>query len=397
MTTLRFPDGFEWSTATAAHQIEGGNTNNDWWVWEHTEDAPTTESSGDACDSWQRWERDVDLVRDLGVGSYRFSVEWSRLEPAPGEWSHATADHYARLCEALLEVGVSPTVTLHHFTTPRWLAEQGGLTSESFPERFEGFTERIATRLSGLVPRFCTLNEPNIVAGMGYIMGLFPPGVANDMDAYDTAATNMIAAHRGAVAAVRRVAPDAQVGLTVNLADNQALEGGEAQAAEADAMEDAFVEAADGDDFVGVQVYTRMVMGPEGWVGPQPGVPVIEEMGYEFWPEALGACVRRVWDRLGGRVPIIVTENGTAANSGDDRIRYVERALTSLHGCIDDGIDVRGYTYWSLLDNFEWAMGYEPKFGLVAIDRDTFAATPKPAFRWFADVVSNNAVEVAHE
>ncbi|HLT70210.1 MAG TPA: family 1 glycosylhydrolase, partial [Acidimicrobiales bacterium] len=126
VTDGRFPDGFLWGTATAAHQIEGGNWNNDWWAWEHTEGSPTAEPSGDACDSWNRWEEDVALVADLGVGTYRFSVEWSRIEPEEGEWSRAAVAHYRRLCEALRAHGVEPTVTLHHFTTPRWVVARGG-------------------------------------------------------------------------------------------------------------------------------------------------------------------------------------------------------------------------------------------------------------------------------
>ena len=393
MVGVRFPDGFEWSTATAAHQIEGGNTNNDWWVWEHAAGTPVVEPSGDACNSWLRWPEDVDLVKGLGVASYRFSVEWSRLQPAPGEWSTAATDNYIRLCEALLGAGIQPTVTLHHFTTPTWATANGGWTDPDIVERFTDFAGRVAERFSPYVRRFCTLNEPNVVAAMGYLMGMFPPGRANDRSAHDTAVGHMVAAHRGAVDAVRSAAPGTQVGLTVNMAYYQAAPGGDDQVADAVAMEDVFLDATDGDDFIGVQVYTRMVMGPNGWVGPQPGTPTVESMGYEYWPQALGACIRRTWDRTGGRTPILVTENGTAADDGDDRIRFVRDALRSVLACLDDGIDIRGYTYWSLLDNFEWALGYRPTFGLVAVDRHTFARTPKPAYHWFARVIADNALD----
>jgi len=392
MTKLQFPAGFEWSTATAAHQIEGGNTNNDWWAWEHAQGTPVAEPSGDACDSWLRWTDDVQLIRDLGVGNYRFSVEWSRLEPAPNEWSQAACDHYVRQCEALIAAGVRPTITLHHFTTPRWATDTGGWTDPDIVGRFADFAHRTAERLAPYVSRFCTLNEPNVVAAMGYLMGLFPPGVTDDRRAHDSAVANMVAAHRAAVDAVRAAAPASDVGLTLNMADYQSASGGEAHAAEAEAMEDVFLDATIGDDFIGVQVYTRMVMGPSGWMGPQPGVPVVETMGYEYWPQALGACLRRTWARTGGHTPLLVTENGTAADADDERIRFVYSALRSVLACLTDGIDVRGYTYWSLLDNFEWAFGYRPRFGLVGVDRHTFRRTPKSAYHWLAQVIGDNGI-----
>lgn len=392
MAERRFPTGFEWSTATAAHQIEGGNIANDWWAWEHAAGTLVVEPSGDACDSWLRWDRDVALLRRLGVGGYRFSVEWSRLEPAPGERSVAALDNYRRLCEALREAGIRPTVTLHHFTTPRWASLSGGWTDPSIVDRFGEFAEWTVRGLDGLVDRYCTLNEPNIVAGMGYLMGMFPPGVAGDVAAHDSAVANMVAAHRAGVAAVRASSSGAEVGLTVSMTDYQAVDGGASSVAEAEATEDVFLEATSGDDFLGVQVYTRMLMGPNGWVGPAEGVPVVSSMGYELWPDALEACLRRAWARTGGRMPLLVTENGTAADDGADRVDYVRRALEGVLAVLDDGIDVRGYTYWSLMDNFEWAFGYVPKFGLVEVDRTTFARTPKPAFEWLAGVIAANGL-----
>jgi beta-glucosidase len=265
-------------------------------------------------------------------------------------------------------------------------------TDPDTPDRFAELAQRVAKRLGDLVGRFCTLNEPNVVAAMGYLMGLFPPGATNDVAAHDTAVAQMVLAHRRAVEAVRAEAPGAAVGLTVNMFDYQVTPGGEAAAAEAEAMEDRFLDATAGDDFVGIQAYSRMVMGPGGWAGPQPGVPVISAMGYEYWPEAVGACIRRAWTRTGGRTPIFVTENGIATEDDEKRIRFVYAALRSVHACLADGIDVRGYTYWSLLDNFEWVLGYAPTFGLVAVDRQRFTRSPKRSARWLVRVISENAV-----
>jgi len=392
VATVQFPDGFEWSTATAAHQIEGGNWNNDWWVWEHAEGTCCTEPSGDACDSWNRWERDVAVLAELGFTAYRFSLEWSRIEPEPGEWSLATLDHYVRLCDGLLQAGVRPTVTFHHFTNPRWIADRGGWTAPDTAARFAEFAHRAAERLGDRMHRACTLNEPNMVAAMGYLMGLFPPGAANDEAGRDAAVTNLVQGHRRSVEAIRAAAPGIPVGITVSMMDYQVAPGGEQAAAEAEAGEDVFLDAAEGDDFVGVQAYTRMLMGPSGWLGPQPGVPVVGMMGYEYWPGSLEATIRRAWDRTGGRTPILVTENGLATADDAERIRYVDEALRGVHSCLADGIDVRGYTYWSLLDNFEWTYGYAPKFGIVEVDRRTFVRAPKPSGLWLADVIRHNAI-----
>ena len=176
MSAPTFPDGFRWGTATAAHQIEGGNVNNDWWRWEHTPGSGCKESSGDCCDSWHRWPEDVALLQELGFTDYRFSLEWSRIEPADGEFSTVALDHYARVCEGLLEAGIAPVVTFHHFTTPLWLADQGGWANESMPDRFAAYCERVAERLDGLMARACTINEPSMVSTLGHLAGAFPPG-----------------------------------------------------------------------------------------------------------------------------------------------------------------------------------------------------------------------------
>lgn len=391
MTDLSFPDGFTWSTATAAHQIEGGNWNNDWWRWEHTAGSGVAEPSLDACDSWNRWEEDADIVASLGLGAYRFSVEWSRIEPEDGLFSIASLDHYRRMCEGLRSRGVEPVVTFHHFTTPRWLADRGGWEHPDTADRFAAFAERVATRLADVMGRACTINEPNIVASIGWGYGAFPPGV-RDWGRVGAVTEVFVDAHRKGVEAIRAGAPGVPVGLTLSMDDYQAVDGGEAKLQRRRAaMEDVYLEATVGDDFVGVQSYTRTRVGPEGRLGPEEGVPVLP-MGYEYWPECLGATVRRAWEVTGGQVPILVTENGIGTDDDRQRIDYLHAALTSLLGAIADGVDVRGYTCWSLLDNFEWAYGYVPRFGLVEVDRTTFARTPKPSAHWFGEVARANAL-----
>ena len=387
----RFPDGFSWGTATAAHQIEGGNWNNDWWRWEHTEGSGTRTPSGDACDSWNRWQEDADLVASHGLDNYRFSVEWSRIEPEEGEYSIAALDHYVRMCDGLRARGVDPVVTFHHFTTPRWLADKGGWESPDVVRHFSAFCELVATRLGDRMSRACTLNEPNIVAFIGYLVGAFPPGV-QDSKRFPKVNEVFVAAHREAVAAIRAAAPGVPVGLTLSMSEWVAVEGGQERLERyRHHMEDTYLAAVDGDDFIGVQTYSRSRIGPEGAVGPEEGVPTLS-MGYEFWPQALETTIRRAWEFTGGRVPILVTENGIGTDDDDQRIDYVHQALEGVLRCLADGIDVRGYTYWSLLDNFEWAYGYEPRFGLASVDRLTFARTPKPSAAWLREITKRNSL-----
>ncbi len=388
---LTFPDGFLWGTATAAHQVEGGNWNNDWWAFEHREGTPCVEPSGDACDSLHRWSEDLDLLASLGFGAYRFSLEWSRVEPEEGEWSLAALEHYRALCAGCHERGLVPIVTFHHFTSPRWLAERGGWEAPEAPERFGRFCERAVAHLGDLVGMACTLNEPNIVALMGYGYGIFPPGVT-DWTRRRAVNDAFCRAHRLAVDALRSGPGDFPVGLTLSMNDYQAVDGGEAALEELrHDSEDVYLAATGGDDFVGVQTYSRARVGPSGMLGPEPGVPVTQ-MGYEFWPAALEATVRRAAAVTG--LPVVVTENGIGTDDDDERRRYVTEALQGLRRCLDDGVDVRGYVYWSLLDNFEWVLGYGPTFGLVAVDRRTFRRTPKPSAGWLGQVAKSGALEL---
>ncbi len=386
-----FPDGFTWGTATAAHQIEGGNWNNDWWTWEHTPGSGCTEPSGDACDSWNRWDADVALLAELGFDNYRFSIEWSRIEPEEGEWSVASIDHYRRVCDALLERDVEPVVTFHHFTSPRWLAAKGGWTEASAAEMFARFCGRAAAALGPVMRRACTINEPNVVSTMGHLAGVFPPGLR---DVALRRRTNQILcdAHRRAVEAIRESAPGVPVGLTLSMTDYQAVDGGEEKRDQIRrGMEDVFLDVTDGDDYIGVQTYSRSRIGPSGMLGGEPGVPTLP-MGYEFWPQSLEATLRRAWEYTGGRTPLLVTENGIGTDDDMQRVAYIRGALEGVLRAVADGVTVLGYTYWSLLDNFEWAFGYGPKFGLVAVDRTTFARTPKASARWLGSVAAANAL-----
>jgi beta-glucosidase len=236
----------------------------------------------------------------------------------------------------------------------------------------------------------CTLNEPNVVATMGWRHGLFPPGV-RDRDRRSLVNDNLVSAHRKAVEAIRSGPGEAPVGLTLSMTDFQLQPGGEEWLERLRRpSEDVFLEGTGGDDFIGVQTYTRMRVGPDGGLAGEEGIPTTQ-MGYEFYPEALEGTIRRAAEMTQG-LPVYVTENGIGTDDDDQRIEYVQRALAGVGRCLDDGIDVRGYFYWSLLDNFEWVLGYGPTFGIVASDRQTFERRPKPSAAWLGAVARANAL-----
>jgi beta-glucosidase len=383
------PEGFVWGTATAAHQVEGGNWNCDWWQWEHVPGTVCAEPSGDAVDQWNRYAADIAMLAELGFNAYRFSIEWARIEPEDDEWSTVALDHYRRVCATCLEHEVTPIVTYHHFTTPRWVAVAGGWAEPATADRFTRYADRVTQHLGDLIGRACTINEPNIVAMHGYRSGLFPPGEKSS-ERRRRANDVFIAAHQKAAAAIKGGPGDFPVGLTLSMGDYQVAEpGGEAPRNRVrTVMEDVFLEATGDDDFVGVQTYTRHRFGPDGELGPPPGAETTQ-MGYEFSPEALGATIRRAWEMTDG-TPVLVTENGIGTGDDTRRIEYTRRAVAALGQCLDDGIDVQGYVHWSLLDNFEWVFGYRPTFGLVAVDRATMVRSPKPSASWLGDLARAN-------
>jgi beta-glucosidase len=390
----RFPDGFRWGTATAAHQVEGNNVNNDWWDFELKPGTPCREPSGDCCDQYHRYREDIELVARLGLHSYRFSLEWSRIEPAPGEYSRAELDHYRRVCATCLEFGVEPVVTFHHFTNPRWLAAEGGWAVPGTVDKFCRFAEAAARHLHGVVGRVCTINEPNIVALMGYRFGLFPPG-ADDEAQFDLAQEHLREAHLRSTPVIKGELEDVPVGLTLSMQEWQAVpEDDEASWEKLRELrginEDFYLEACTEDDFFGVQTYSRMRVGPRHVLGAEEGVEVLP-MGYEYYPQALAGTIRHAATVTRG-TPILVTENGIGTDDDAKRIRFLHTALDGVLDCIDEGIDVRGYTVWSLLDNFEWAFGYDMRFGIVDVDRSTQLRTPKPSAWWLAQVVAENAL-----
>jgi beta-glucosidase len=388
-------------TAQSAHQVEGGNVNSDWWDWERAPGTPCREPSGDACDFYHRYREDIALMAGLGFGAFRLGIEWARIEPAEGEFSRAALDHYRRVLAACHEFRLQPVVTFHHFTLPRWLAARGGFVYEGYPALFERYAERAAAALGDLIAYACTINEPEGLGEGGWILGVNPPGRQGDVEGMWRVVENVLQAHRRAAGAIRASA-GVPTGVVLALPDVQYEDGatpGSTSVELNSSVSDRFFELARDDDFIGVQTYTRNRFGPEGPRGPRvewgTGEAVergdTTQLGQEVYPAALGNTIRRAWKSTGG-TPVIVTENGIATADDEKRIAFVEASLREVLTCLAEGIDVRGYLYWSLLDNFEWSLGYRPRFGLVEVDRETFGRRPKPSAYWLGEVARRGAL-----
>jgi beta-glucosidase len=427
MTELAFPAGFMWGTATAAHQVEGGNSNSDWWEWELRPGTPCKEPSGTAIDHYARYESDISLLAGLGFGVYRFSVEWARIEPSEGVFDEKQLDHYRAMIAAVRRAKLVPMVTLNHFTLPQWVAEKGSWLSDETPRLFERYVRRVVEALGDSVDWYCTINEPGIVAVGGYLGLLgFPPG-ARGLANWQRAGKVLIEGHRRARAAVKELRPSAKVGQTHAMLEWESNAGGRPMMNFSRHMsEDIYLEASKEDDFIGVQTYTRVQLNmprPIGWLAwpilaagplarvvmsvamarvdlskppaPDPNDGVRRtQMGYEFRPEAVAATVRRVAKLLPGK-PIIVTEHGLATADDAERIEFITGGLASLHAAIADGIPLRGYIHWSAFDNFEWDKGYSMTFGMVGVDRATQERTVRPSARFLGDIARNNKLEIA--
>jgi beta-glucosidase len=388
-----FPPGFLWGAATAGHQVEGGNVNSDNWVLEHLPNTIFREPSGDACDFYHRYPDDIATVAALGFNAFRFGVEWSRIEPEPGLISHAALDHYSRVVDVCLTHEITPVVTLHHFTSPRWLITAGGWRAATTPDRFADYAATVMRRLGDRVRWVCTINEANTPLQLKS-NGLLDAGAADStwssflaiaaaafgvpdtavglfLTAVDESSIGVIAdTHRRAVDAVHAERSDAKVGITLSIQQAVAEPGGEQQAEAFDEQVNRRFLRDMGavGDFVGVQNYTRIRFGPDGQL---PATGDVTGAGLELVPTSLAATCRHAHELTG--LPVLVTEQGADLDDDRDdlRSRFIEASLSHLANAIAEGADVRGYLHWTLMDNYEWFNGYHGHFGLLGVERAT--------------------------
>jgi beta-glucosidase len=414
-TTSRFPAGFLWGAATSAHQVEGDNIHSDWWAWEQLPGRiQRGEKSGRACDHWVRFREDFALCRAMGHNAHRLTFEWARIEPREGLVDENALAHYAQVLDALAASGLEPVVTIHHFTSPQWFAQRGGFLERPNLAFFDRHCRRVAAAFAGRVRLWCTINEPEIYAMMGYLFGWFAPGVRR-FGAFRRVLANLLRAHAMAYQAIKEANPAAQVGLAKNMPCYRPFNPRNPldrfQAWQHDQLYNESILRAvrtgrilppygDGTvtpglagsaDFWGLNYYNQSRC---RWnqlqhtVNSEPGHR-LTQTAWAPYPPGLNAHLLRL-ARFG--LPIYVTENGLATDDDPWRCAYLIEHLRQIHAAISHGADVRGYFYWSLLDNFEWEDGWAPKFGLVAFDPPTFARQPKPSSRLFGEIAGANAV-----
>lgn len=428
-----FPKSFLLGASTAAHQVEGNNTNSDCWAMEHMEHTSYAEPSLDAVDHYHRYEEDIQLMASAGLNTYRFSLEWARIEPREGEFNEEAIEHYRNVIRCCQENGIEPMVTLHHFSSPVWLISKGGWESESTVEDFARYTRYVIEKLGKELHYVCTINEANMGLQIAAIaeryrrqmmahmakaqtqdnadgsvqVGINLQKMMSDQKAVAeenkkvfgvenvanftsmrTAKGDLliIKAHQAAKTVIKELAPHIQVGLTLSLHDMQVMEeGGETFAQKEWENEFThYLPYIQDDDFLGVQNYTRSLFGPNGAL-PYPDGAEMTQMNYEFYPEALEHVIRKVAEDFKGN--LIVTENGIATTDDTRRIAFIKKAMAGISHCIDDGIPVKGYCHWSLMDNFEWQKGFSMNFGLIAVDRTTQTRKPKESLAYLGSFI----------
>lgn len=396
--------------ATAGHQVEGNNIYSDIWAMEHMKYSSFVEKSLEAVDHYNRFKEDIRLLAEAGLNAYRFSIEWARIEPEEGQFCQAEIEHYRQVFETCLEHGIIPIVTMHHFSSPKWLISLGGWESEAVIMYFARYCKYVVENLGNYMEYICTINEANM--GMqiaGFVKKLMSGDKKNSLQIgmslkkeegqlSATEAENLavfgvknpavflgarteegdniiIKAHLAAKEAIKSINTKIKVGLTLSLHDIQISDGGEGEVREEWNNEFMhYVPFLKEDDFIGVQNYTRTVIDKNGSVEPGKSDRKTQ-MGYEFYPQALENVIRKVYQEL--KLPIVVTENGVATSDDNWRCEFIDIAMQGIQKCLDEKIPVHGYLHWSLLDNFEWQKGYEMTFGLIRVDRNTQTRYPK--------------------
>lgn len=418
---FRFPDGFLWGTATAAHQVEGGNANNDWWDWEQV---PGRIKDGSrsllACDHYNRYKEDFRLLAALGQNAHRLSLEWSRIEPSPGYFDPEAIRHYRQVLETLRGLGMEPVVTLHHFTNPRWLARDGGWTRPEVLDAFDRYVRVVVREYGDLVRYWITINEPQVYAYFSYSLGAWPPGRRHPGATLRVLA-HLCQAHARAYRTIHEVAagPEPLVGVAYHWHPFEPYRPHRRADAWVVRARDYLFnrctllsmldgrlrfplglglppsEEPGGMDFIGLNYYTREMIAFDplavgGFFGREvrDGLPR-SDFDWAVDPEGL---YRSLMDLAAYGKPIIITENGIADARDALRPSYLVQHLRHAALALDQGVPLLGYLHWSSMDNFEWAEGYRMRFGLVHVDFETQARTVRPSGELYAEICRRNGI-----
>lgn len=415
---IEFPREFMWGGSVSAYQVEGGN-HSQWTVWELAHAAeqakaadkkyghlprweeikkkakdPNNYVSGRAIDHYNRYEDDFKFLKKLNLNTFRFGVEWSRLEPEEGVWDQAALDHYRSYIEKLKAMDIEPVINIWHWTSPVWFTDKGGFEKSANLRYFDRFVNKISEEYGHLLRYVITVNEPNNYVTFGYLLGTWPPGQKNVIKA-SWVYWNLVKAHRRAYKIIKQRHPEMQVGIAAQLANIQAKRPHNLF----DELSTKIMR------YVWNWWYLRRIRRQQDFVGfnyyfsdyytglfkrENPKTP-LSDLGWYMEPEGLYPLLLRIWSRY--KKPIIVTENGVADANDEYRRWWIEETIVAMQRAISEGVKIKGYFHWSLFDNFEWSDGFWPRFGLIAIDREHgLKRTIRPSAKWFADRIEKLSV-----
>lgn len=417
---LKFPKDFYWGVATSSHQVEGGN-HNDWTEWEKEKARMQAEKGGStfikpnkkekvllgearkldnyiscrACDHYNKYEEDFDIAKSLNQNAHRFSIEWSRVEPEEGKFNEKEIEHYKKVVKALRARGIEPFITLWHYTHPVWFNKQGGWTSPKAKDLFLRYTEKIVSALKDDVKFWITYNEPETVIRNAYLLGVRPPHKKSIFKAFK-ALNTLIKTHNEAYDLIHNIDKDAKVGCAESLVYFESYNNLPHNLLAKKILEywrnGKFIpKIISKSDFIGLQYYfhSRVRINPfKSWKWFQfNDNKKITDMGWEIYPEGIYHVLKSLKKY---NLPIVITENGLADFEDKYRADFIKDHLFWVHKAIKEGVDVKGYLYWSFMDNFEWESGFWPRFGLVEVDYKTLERKIRPSAKVYAEICKNN-------
>jgi beta-glucosidase len=394
--TLTFPEGFLWGASTSAHQVEGNNIHSDWWAWEQK--LPEGKRSHEACDHYHLFEEDFDLAQKLNHNAHRLSVEWARIEPEEGKFDYSAIQHYQEVLAALKKRGMKVMVTLHHFSNPQWFSQKGGWENGKAPEYFEKFLKVIVPELKESVDFWITINEPTIYVWRFYLGKNWPNAQKSNFGMVKTY-LNFASAHKRAYKTIHKLDPGKPVGISQNVQTYEAFHKHSLRELLAVAAADfttnhLFYFLTHGyHDFLGINYYFHhRLNGEKNFIPKEVNAGAfskdVSDLGWEVYPEGIFSILTDLSDHL----PIYITECGIASINDDRRIRFLMHYLQEVNRAIKAGVNVKGFFYWSLLDNFEWTDGFDARFGLIEVDYRTEKRLIRPSALVYADIIKNNGI-----
>jgi len=380
--TLKFPPDFLWGTATAAYQVEGGINNCDW---------SKIYPAGRACDHYNLYEQDFDLIEELGNNAYRFSIEWSRIEPEKGNFDKQEIDHYRKVLSALKKRNVKSFVTLWHFSTPDWLAKESGWANPGAIRYFERYVKVVVEELGDLADFWITLNEPDFIVSLGYVKGIWPPRSHNILLA-PRVYRNLVEAHKRAYEIIHKTKKNARVGIAMNCTYSEPHN----HKSPLDRFSASLWEYVDNHLFLDLIKDYHDYIGLNYYFHDRLKFPflrrnedkTISDLGWEIYPKGIFHALKEIYGRY--KKPIYITENGIADKDDKSRNAYIKDHLFWIHRAIGEKVEVDGYLHWSLMDNFEWEKGFSPCFGLIEVDRNNLKRKLRPSAYAYAEICKNN-------